>query len=269
MAQAAEAHYADAIAAGRFIGLAVTRKGYGLPLSAFELMEAAHPVPDGTSAAAADRALRLAGDAARGRSAAGADLGWRLGALGRAFAGHQSCGEAGADAQSACVPARRSAKSIACASTCRASRADGWRAPPAPARIVTLAISDVPGDAPDTIGSGPTVADATTLAQARAVLVRYGLSPAPAILAALGDASERNPQAGRSGLRRRAIRPGGRPTGRACGPPPRRLPVMDTSRSCWATRIEGEAREVAAEHARLALDAHGMAGASPSFRAAS
>ena len=49
----------------------------------------------------------------------------------------------------------------------------------APARVVTLAISDVPGDDPAVIGSGPTVPDATTFADARAMIARYGISRRP------------------------------------------------------------------------------------------
>ena len=57
----------------------------------------------------------------------------------------------------------------------------------APARLVTLAISDVPGDAPDAIGSGPSVGDPTTLADARAVLDRYAIDVSVAVRAALED----------------------------------------------------------------------------------
>ena len=61
----------------------------------------------------------------------------------------------------------------------------------APARVVTLAISDVPGDDPGVIGSGPTVPDATTFAEARALVARYGLILPPAVVARLaGDADE-------------------------------------------------------------------------------
>jgi hydroxypyruvate reductase len=54
-----------------------------------------------------------------------------------------------------------------------------------PARVVTLAISDVPGDAPVDIASGPTVADSTTCAEALAVLDRYGIDAPPRVVAAL------------------------------------------------------------------------------------
>ena len=76
------------------------------------------------------------------------------------------------------------------------------------ARMLTLAISDVPGDDPATIGSGPTVPDPTTLADARAVLARrrpvmeaLGLPIPAAVEQALADAGQRNAEAGRSGLR--------------------------------------------------------------------
>jgi glycerate 2-kinase len=54
----------------------------------------------------------------------------------------------------------------------------------------------VPGDAPETIGSGPTVPDTTTLADARAIIAHYGLTPPQAILAALNDPANETPKAG-------------------------------------------------------------------------
>jgi glycerate 2-kinase len=62
----------------------------------------------------------------------------------------------------------------------------------APARVVTLAISDVPGDDPAVIASGPTVPDPTTFATARALLARYGIDPSPQVAARLaaGEAEE-------------------------------------------------------------------------------
>jgi len=65
----------------------------------------------------------------------------------------------------------------------------------APARVVTLAISDVPGDDPAVIGSGPTVPDPTTFAEARAILARYGIAPPPAVAAHLAAAAEETPKA--------------------------------------------------------------------------
>ena len=62
----------------------------------------------------------------------------------------------------------------------------------APARVVTLAISDVPGDDPAVIASGPTVPDPSTLAEARAILARYGIALPPAV-AAISRAAGRRP----------------------------------------------------------------------------
>jgi hydroxypyruvate reductase len=60
----------------------------------------------------------------------------------------------------------------------------------APATLVTLAISDVPGDDPAVIGSGPTVADPSTKAEAREILARYGIAPSPAMATWLADGDE-------------------------------------------------------------------------------
>src|SRR5213595_926742 len=65
-----------------------------------------------------------------------------------------------------------------------------------PARLVTLAISDVPGDDPAVIGSGPTVPDPTTLADARAIIARYRLDLPPAVTRALADPANESPKPG-------------------------------------------------------------------------
>jgi hydroxypyruvate reductase len=65
-----------------------------------------------------------------------------------------------------------------------------------PAPTVTLVISDVPGDDPAVIGSGPTVADASTFAEARAVLAGYGIVPPAAAAARLSAATDETPKPG-------------------------------------------------------------------------
>ena len=60
----------------------------------------------------------------------------------------------------------------------------------APARVITLAISDVPGDDPATIASGPTLADPTTLPEVRAIIERYGISLPQAVPPYLDRAAE-------------------------------------------------------------------------------
>ena len=256
MAQAAEAHYADMIAAGRFAGLAVTRKGAGLPLTAFELMEAAHPVPDATSAAAADRALRLAAEAQEGDLvlaliSGGASALWAAPLAGISLAEKQ-------ELTRGLLRGGAPIGDINCVRK-HLSRIKGGRlaSAAAPAALVTLAISDVPGNAPDTIGSGPTVPDRTSLAEARAVLARYGVAAAPAIQAALGDTANETPKPGDPAFAEArfvlAATPGdalraAAATAASAGYEP--LVLGDA--------LEGEAREVAAEHARLALEAQGQ-----------
>ena len=66
----------------------------------------------------------------------------------------------------------------------------------APARIVSLIISDVPGDDPSVIASGPTTPDATTLDDAKAVLRRYGIVPPPSVEARLDDMKSETPKPG-------------------------------------------------------------------------
>ncbi len=65
-----------------------------------------------------------------------------------------------------------------------------------PARLVTVAISDVPGDDPAVIGSGPTVPDPTTLADARAIIERYRLDVPEAVRRALSDPANETPKPG-------------------------------------------------------------------------
>jgi len=66
----------------------------------------------------------------------------------------------------------------------------------APARVVTLAISDVPGDDPAVIGSGPTVPDPTSFAQARAIVARYRIEPSPQVAARLAREDDETPKPG-------------------------------------------------------------------------
>jgi hydroxypyruvate reductase len=61
--------------------------------------------------------------------------------------------------------------------------------------VITLAISDVPGDDPAVIGSGPTVPDPTTFADARALIARYGIEPSPAAAARLARGEDETPKA--------------------------------------------------------------------------
>jgi hydroxypyruvate reductase len=123
-----------------------------------------------------------------------------------------------------------------------------------PARTLTLAVSDVPGDDPAVIGSGPTVGDPTSLADALDTLSRYGVEASAAVLAALRDPANETPKPGDPRLARSAYQLILRPAdmlaaaGRAAEGLGYR-PVM------LGDALRGEARLIAAEHARLALNA--------------
>jgi glycerate 2-kinase len=167
MAQALERHWP-----GDLSGLVVTRHGYGLPCERIEVVEAAHPVPDAAGAAAATRVLGLAAGLTPDDlvicliSGGGSSL-LALPARGLTLADKQVVNRAllrcGATIREMnCVRRHLSAiKGGRLAAACF------------PARVVTLAISDVPGDGPADIASGPTVADGTTCADALDVLRRY------------------------------------------------------------------------------------------------
>lgn len=156
---------------GPLSGVAVTREGSERPLERIEVMAAAHPVPDARSVAAAERMLASA------TSAGPDDLALVL-LSGGASALACLPGEGlGLDDKRRVTEALlRSGAPISEINCVRRhlSRFKGGRLAQAavPARLVTLAISDVVGDRPEDIGSGPTAADPTTVADARAILAR-------------------------------------------------------------------------------------------------
>jgi hydroxypyruvate reductase len=123
-----------------------------------------------------------------------------------------------------------------------------------PCPVLTLAVSDVPGDDPAAIGSGPTVADPTTLADAITVLARYNITPPPAVVAALADPANETPKPGdprlaasdyRLVLTPRAMIEAVAADASALGYEPVLL----------GHELRGEAREVAVQHAQLAREA--------------
>ena len=120
--------------------------------------------------------------------------------------------------------------------------------------VVTLAISDVPGDDPAVIGSGPTVPDPTTLADARAIVARYRLDLPDAVTRALDDpATKRRSPATRSSPAT-DYRIVARPADALAARPPSARSAAGYECVMLGDRLQGEAREVAAEHARLARE---------------
>ncbi len=174
MARAVEDHWP-----GPLSGLVVTRYGYAVPCERIEIVEASHPVPDAAGLRAAERLLGLVQDLTENDfvlcliSGGGSSL-LPLPSAGLTLEHKQEVNRAllksGATiGEMNCVRRHLSAiKGGRLAAACH------------PARLLTLLISDVPGDRPVDIASGPTVADPTTCADALAIVRRYGIElPAP------------------------------------------------------------------------------------------
>jgi hydroxypyruvate reductase len=122
----------------------------------------------------------------------------------------------------------------------------------APARLLTLAISDVPGDDPAVIGSGPTVADPSSFAEARAVLSRYGITPPPGVARHLTLAAEETPKPGDPRLARAEYRLIATPRQALEAAAAVAAPAGYTA-EILGDALQGEARELGAAHAELAL----------------
>ncbi len=254
MAETAEGWYSNhlKLPAERLCGVAVARHGYGRPLKVVTMIEAGHPIPDAAGLEAADRALKLAdsggpNDLVLVLMSGGASANWIAPATGISFE----------DKQSVTRALLRSGAHIGEINTVRKhlSRIKGGRLArhAHPAKLVTIAISDVPGDDPSAIGSGPTVPDPTTLADARAIVAKFKLALPDAVTAALNDAQNESPKpkdrvfagstfalAARPADSLRAAEAAVRAAGYEC------ISLGDS--------VEGEAREVALAHAKLARE---------------
>lgn len=238
-------------------GLVVTRYGHGETLDRIDLIEAAHPVPDAAGRAAAGRILH----AVQGLGEDDLAIALISGG-GSALLALPAPGIALEDKQAVNRALLRSGAPIGAMNVVRKhlSAIKGGRlaAAASPARLVAYAISDVPGDDPSIIASGPTVPDPSSYADALAILRRYSIEPPPSVLAHL--------QAGADGRVAETPKPGDRLFAKCrteiVATPRRSLEAAaDLARrngydvELLGDAIEGEAREVAAGHARLALRA--------------
>jgi glycerate 2-kinase len=172
-------------------GSLTTRDGHGCDLPRVEVWEAAHPVPDARGMAGAADALRMA------RAAGARDLVLCLLSGGAsALWAAPAAGVTLTDLRGVTDQLLRAGATIHELNTVRKHLSrigGGWLArAAAPARVVTLAVSDVVGGALDVIASGPTVPDPTTFEDALEVLARYSIQPPYAVRAHLqaGDAGE-------------------------------------------------------------------------------
>ena len=173
-ASAAMAHAVEQHWPGPLSGLVVTRYGYAVPCERIEIVEASHPVPDAAGMQAAQRMLDLvanlqADDTVLCLISGGGSSLLALPLDGISLEDKQALNRAllasGATiGEMNCVRRHLSAiKGGRLAAACH------------PAQVITLAISDVPGDKLGDIASGPTVGDATTCEDALAIVRRYGM----------------------------------------------------------------------------------------------
>jgi glycerate 2-kinase len=160
---------------GPFDGLVVTRYGHKVATRRIEVVEAAHPVPDGAGLAASRRILKMVANLRRDDLVICLLSGGASALLPLPLAGLSLEDEA--DVNRALLKSGANIGEMNCLRR-HLSAIKGGRLAAAchPARVVTLVISDVPGDDPVDIGSGPTVADPTTSADALAIAARYGLA---------------------------------------------------------------------------------------------
>jgi hydroxypyruvate reductase len=258
MAAAAEAHYLDKLGLGpeRLIGIATTRHGHGVPTRRIKVVEAGHPMPDEAGLKGAEETLQMAAGARADDLllvllSGGGSANWIAPVPGISFVQKQQLTRA----------LLRSGAPIGEVNTVRKhlSRIKGGRLARAgqhAAEIVTLAISDVPHDDPSAIASGPTVPDPTTLADARAVIAKYKLSVDDAIRASLDDPANESCKADEAAFARAHFELIARPKQSLDA-------AVKIARDAGYETIdlgadlEGEAREVAAAHAYLALRKRG------------
>ena len=258
MAKAVEDHWP-----GELSGMVVTRYGYHVPTRRIEVVEAAHPVPDEAGRKAAERMLKMvqglsADDLVLFLVSGGGSALLSLPAPGLTLADKQAINKAllksGANiTEMNCVRKHLSAvKGGRLAAVC------------APAKVITLAISDIPGDDPAVIASGPTVADGTTFADAVAILEKYGITEPKAVVDHLRAAKEETPKPGDPRLANAELHMVAAPqmSLEAAAEIARKAGVSPV---ILGDAIEGEAREVAMVHAGIARQVrrHGQPAARP------
>lgn len=258
MAKAVEDHWKAELS-----GLVVTRYGHHAPTRKIEVVEAAHPVPDMAGREAAERIFRMV----QGLSADDLVL-FLVSGGGSALLALPAPGLTLTDKQAINKALLKSGANIAEMNCVRKhlSAVKGGRlaAACAPAKVVTLAISDIPGDDPAVIASGPTVADPTTFADALAILGKYRISEPLTVVGHLRAAREETPKPGDPRLARTELH-------MVATPQMSLEAAAEVARNAGVTpvilgdAIEGESREVALVHAGIArqVKRHGQPAKAP------
>ncbi len=250
MANALECHWQGTDWGANLCGLVLTRYGYGVHCNSIEIVEAAHPVPDEIGQITAQRILNLA------KTATDRDLVICLiSGGGSALLALPAKGLTLQDKQALNRSLLHSGATIGEINCVRKhlSSIKGGRLAGAvqPAKLWTLAISDVPGDDLSVIASGPTVPDPTTFADALEILRRYQIQPTPAIQALLEAAEEETPKPREIIFSRNQVRLVATPQ-LMLEAAAKEAEKFGITPIILSDRIEGEAREVAKVHAAIA-----------------
>ncbi|MEE2722783.1 MAG: glycerate kinase [Pseudomonadota bacterium] len=236
---------------GPFSGIAVTRYGHGLPCDNIEIIEAGHPLPDDAGVAAAKRFLKSA-------SALTEDdlLLFLVSGGASALLVEPAPGLALAEKQAISRVLLKSGVPIDEMNCLRKhlSAIKGGRLAAAahPAKVVTLGISDVPGDDPAVIGSGPTVGDFTSCEDAIAIAKRRGIDLPPHVLAALTSEEWESVPPNDPRLENVEYRLIARPLNSQSAAADH-ANALGISASLMGADLEGEARHLGQGHAALAL----------------
>ncbi len=243
---------------GELSGLIVTRYGYEVACGRLEIFSAAHPVPDGNSELGARRLLETVSKLTEDDLAV-----CLISGGGSALIAAPADGLTLDDKQAVNTALLRSGANIHEMNCVRKhlSAIKGGRlaAAAAPARIVNLLISDVPGDHPASIASGPTVPDPSTYADARAIIGKYGIDLPAGAKARLETGVSETPKPGNPIFDRVETH--------LIALPKASLAAAAAVAEAEGVRtimlgdaLEGEARELGAEHARLALETRSSGG---------
>lgn len=253
MAQATERHYMALGQADRISGFVTTRHGYGLPTEIIEVVEAGHPVPDQMSIDTAQRALQLVAsagpkDLVLALMSGGASALWSAPADGISFNAKQALTKqllrSGARiTEMNCI--RKHLSAIKGGKLAAAAGGSG---------LLTLAISDIPGDDPAAIGSGPTIGDPTTLAEAREVIARYKIDASDEIKAVLADPANETLKPNDPRLSRAKFEIVAAPS-QSIAAATAIAEAAGYKVISLGDALEGEARDVGAEQGRMAIEA--------------
>lgn len=254
MAAAAEAHYLETLGfpRARFTGFSVARHGYGCDMIATEQRHSGHPVPDQAGIEATTRMLGIAKAAKAGdlvvfliSGGASANLIAPTGTITLA------------EKQALTKALLRSGAAIDEINIVRKhlSRIKGGRLAQlvAPAQLITIALSDVPGDDLSAIGSGPTIPDPSSLADARALIAKYAITPAESILNALNDPANETPKPDDAVFMHARAIVAARPID-ALGAAIRQAEAFGYRVEVLGEEIQGEARDIARSHTHIALE---------------